>query len=258
MNMKYSGSKSPPKDLIYGARVVLETIEAGRQVDKILLGKDTNSELRRDVHALATKKNIPVQQVPAETLNRLVPEGNHQGVAAYTSIVFYVELEDILLSLQDRGETALIVLLDQVSDVRNFGAIARTAECMGAHAIVIPQEGAARINADAMKVSAGALNHLTVSRVQNIQDAVYLLQGYDIKVVACTEKASDSIFEAPLNTPTCLVFGSEDKGISKRILKTADMLASIPMQGKIASLNVSVSVGMVLMEARRQRDYLNT
>lgn len=241
------------KDYIYGARAVIEAIESGRQIDKVLLRRGLESDLRKEVSAKARDAGIPVQQVPPETLDRLVRDGNHQGVLAFTAIVYYYDIEDIVIGLNEQGKVPLLVMLDQVSDVRNFGAIARTAECMGVHALIIPQQGAARINADAMKVSAGALNHLPVARVHHLVDTLHLLQSYGIRLVACTEKAADSILEVELDGPTCLVFGAEDKGITPKILKTADSLARIPMQGKISSLNVSVSVGMVLMETNRQR-----
>lgn len=249
---KQGGSKS--NSLIYGARAVMEAIEAGRAIDKILIRKELESDLRRDVGVLARDKGIPLQTVPLEKLDRMAPDSNHQGVIAITAVVTFLDLEQVLLTLQEKPDS-LFVLLDQVSDVRNFGAIARSAECMGADAIIIPSEGAARVNADAMKVSAGALNHLAVCRVGNVRDAVHLFQSYEVRVVACTEKVQKTAFEADLTGPVCLVFGSEDRGISKSILKSADELVSIPMKGKIASLNVSVAVGMALMETARQRNH---
>ncbi|MEM0997082.1 MAG: 23S rRNA (guanosine(2251)-2'-O)-methyltransferase RlmB [Bacteroidota bacterium] len=245
--------RNPNQNFIYGARAVIEAISAGRSIDKVLLRRELDNELRKEVGQLARNKNIPVQTVPAETIERMAPGSNHQGVVAVTAVIAFLDLEQVLLTLDSRTEPLSLVLLDQVSDVRNFGAIARTAECMGVDAIIIPEEGAARANADAMKVSAGALNHLAVCRVRNVRDAVHLLQAYSVKVIACTEKAADSIFDLDLRAPVCFVLGSEAKGISKSVLKSADHLAAIPMQGKIASLNVSVSAGMVLMETTRQR-----
>lgn len=245
------------KDYIYGARAVMEAMEAGSQIDKILVKKGIESELRADVTALAKKSSIPVQIVPPETLDRIARGANHQGVLAFTGVIRYADLEEIIMSAKDRGEVLLIVMLDQVSDVRNFGAIARTAECMGAHAIVIPEQGAARINADAMKVSAGALNYLPVCRTAHLQDTVHLLKELGVTIVALTEKASENIFECPLTDPLCLVFGSEDSGITPRLQRSADHLARIPMFGNIGSLNVSVAAGMVLAETMRQRRYLD-
>ncbi len=242
-------------NIIYGARAVMEAMEAGREIDKILLKKGINEGLREDVVQLATKLEIPIQNVPVEKLDKLTRRGNHQGVLAFVALISFQELEPTFMKIIDSGYPALIVALDQVSDVRNFGAIARTAECMGAQAIIIPQDGSARINADAVKVSAGALNHLPVVRVRHMIDMVYMAKEYDFKVIGVTEKAEDSIFEANLTKHTILVFGSEEKGISKRVLKEADDWVKIPMQGKIESLNVSVAAGMALSEAVRQRLY---
>jgi 23S rRNA (guanosine2251-2'-O)-methyltransferase len=243
------------KDYIYGARAVMEAMEAGRQIDKVLVRKGLDSELRNDVAEQARKSGIPIQVVPPETLDRIARGANHQGVLAFTGVIRYADLEDILTSATQRGEVPLIVMLDQVSDVRNFGAIARTAECMGAHAIVIPEQGAARINADAMKVSAGALNYLPVCRAAHLMDAVHLLKDLGVTLVALTEKATENIFNCPLTDPVCLLFGSEDDGINPRLLRSADHLAGIPMFGNIGSLNVSVAAGMVLAETMRQRRF---
>lgn len=245
--------QKPPKNIIYGARAVMEAMEAGREIDKILLKPGLGQELRKDVYDAATEAGIPIQTVPVEKLDRLSRRGNHQGVLAYVALISYQELESMFLNASTGSTAPLLVALDQVSDVRNFGAIARTAECMGAQGLIIPQDGAARINADAVKISAGALNHISVSRVLHLQDMVYLAKEYSIKVIAVSEKASESIYDVDLTKPTILVMGSEDKGISKRILKSADGLVKIPMQGKIGSLNVSVAAGMALAEANRQR-----
>ena len=245
--------QKPPKNIIYGARAVMEAMEAGREIDKILLKKGLNEGLRQDVYELATKADIPIQTVPFEKLDRLSRRGNHQGVLAFVALITYQELEPTLMKIVDSGYPALIVALDQVSDVRNFGAIARSAECMGAQAIIIPQDGSARINAAAVKVSAGALHHLPVVRVKHMIDMLHMAQEYDFKVIAVSEKADESIFDVNLTKHTILVFGSEEKGISKRILREADGLVKIPMQGKIGSLNVSVAAGMALSEAVRQR-----
>lgn len=247
--------KNPPKNknMIFGAHAVMEAMEAGQSLDKILLRKGTDSGLRKDVFEQAEKSGVPVQVVPVEKLDRLTRGGNHQGIAAYLSMVSYADLEEVLIQATDNGEVPLVVALDQVSDVRNFGAIARTAECMGVHALVIPEQGSARINGDAVKVSAGALHHLPVARVRHIQDAVMLAQSYGLNIVACTEKGEGTFFDLDLNQPTFLVFGSEETGISPRIIKSANDHARIPMSGKISSLNVGVSVGMALMEVARQR-----
>lgn len=248
-------SKKPPKtsNMIFGAHAVMEALEAGKDLDKILLKGTSDSALRKDVMDQAGQAGVPVQMVPVEKLDRLTREGNHQGIVALVSLVSYADLEEVIINIQEKGETPLIIALDQVSDVRNFGAIARTAECMGAHAIVIPEQGAARINGDAVKVSAGALHHIPVARMRHIQDTVNLVQSYGLQIVACTEKGEETMFEQDFTPATCLIFGSEEVGISQRILKNADHLAKIPMTGKISSLNVGIAVGMTLMEVTRQR-----
>lgn len=245
--------RAEPKDFIYGARTVMEAMEAGRQIDKILLKKGLDSELRNDVFALAQEQGIPIQIVPIEKLDRLARNLNHQGVVAFTGEVPYSDLEQTITTLQAAGKEPLLLMIDQVSDVRNFGGIARTAECMGVHALVIPEQGSARISADAMKASAGALNHIPVCRVHHLQDAVYLLKDHGIRLVACAEKATATLWEADFKGPLCLLFGSEEKGITPRLLKSTDAQVSVPMFGQIASLNVGVSVGMVLAEVVRQR-----
>jgi 23S rRNA (guanosine2251-2'-O)-methyltransferase len=241
------------RNMIYGARTVMEAMEANRQIDKILIKKGLDSDLRNDVYDKARELRVPIQVVPVETLDRLVRNANHQGVVAYTAVVAYLNLEEILADLQARNVEPLILMIDQVSDVRNFGGIARTAECMGVHAIVIPEQGSARINADAMKVSAGALNYIPVCRVLHLQDAVHMLKDLGIRIVACAEKGATTLWEADLKGPLCLVFGSEEKGITPRIVRSSDAHVSIPMFGQIASLNVGVSVGVVLVEVARQR-----
>ncbi len=245
--------QKPPKNIIYGARVVMEAMEAGREIDKILLRSGLNEGLRKDVFDAAAAANIPIQTVPVEKLDRLSRFGNHQGVLAYVALIKFHEMEPTFMRIVDSGDNALIIALDQVSDVRNFGAIARSAECMGAQAIIIPTDGSARINADALKVSAGALNYLPVIRVPHLQDMIYMAQAYNFNVIAVSEKAEESIYDVDLTKNTILVLGSEEKGISKRILREATGLVKIPMKGKISSLNVSVASGIALSEAVRQR-----
>ncbi|MEY3445058.1 MAG: tRNA/rRNA methyltransferase, TrmH family [Bacteroidota bacterium] len=241
------------KDFIYGARTVMEAMEAGRAIDKILMKKGLDSELRNDVYDLAQKANIPIQVVPVEKLDRLARNMNHQGVVAFTVLVPYADLEQVLIGLEAKGKEPLLLMIDQVSDVRNFGGITRSAECLGVDAIVIPEQGSARISADAMKASAGALNHVPVCRVHHLQDAVYMLKDRGVRIVTCGEKAKATLWETDLKGPLCLVFGSEDKGITPRIIKSSDAQLSIPMLGQISSLNVGVSVGVVLAEVVRQR-----
>lgn len=246
-------SKEKAKQLVYGMHPVLEALSAGKSVEKIWLRQGLESDRVASIREGAKDKDIPIQFVPEVRLQRFVPNGNHQGIVAMLSVVSYQKLEEIILRVQEAGEIPLFVMLDGVKDVRNFGAIVRTAECMGAHAVIVPSQGSAAANADAVKVSAGALNHLPICREGNLMDSLLLLQSYEIKTYGCTEKAGDNLYTGKFAEPCCLVFGSEEKGMSKQILKRVDKLIGIPLQGNISSLNVSVAVGMVLSEALRQR-----
>ena len=247
----YTQGKSNKKaNLIYGYHPIVEALEAEKTIDKIMLRKGSKAGRIID---LATAKGIPIQEVPEVTLDRFSKGANHQGAIAFVAAIVYQSLEDIILKLQKKQEKALLVMLDGVTDVRNFGAIARTAECMGAHAIIVPTRGAAAGNADAVKTSAGALNHLPVCRQENLVDAILLMQSYGITVIACTEKAKERIYDEDFANPTCIILGAEDKGVSPTLIKRADRKMAIPLVGKVGSLNVSVAAGMVLSEALRKR-----
>lgn len=245
------------QSLLYGIHTVTEALRAGQQIEKIWVSKNTQNDRIQSLKALAEEKKVPLQFVPVEKINTLTTTGNHQGVIAQMSEIIYQPLEEVLIRIQKSGEPALLILLDSITDVRNVGAIVRTAECMGAHAVILPVSGSASLNADAMKVSAGALMHLPVCRENHVLDAVYLLQSYDIRIVACTEKATETFYEADFTGNVCLVFGSEEKGISPSVIKIAEKKVKIPMKGKIESLNVSVSTGMILSEVVRQRDFVS-
>jgi 23S rRNA (guanosine2251-2'-O)-methyltransferase len=236
-------------DMVFGVQAVLETIRSGKTIDKILILRELgNIELQE----FARIKGIPTQKVPKEKLDRITRK-NHQGVIAFVSAIDYSNMEDVVAGIYDTGKTPLVLILDRITDVRNFGAIARTAEVAGVNLIVIPNKGAAQINADAMKTSSGALNFIPVARVENLATAVQYLQQSGIQVIACTEKAQKNMYERDFTPPTAIVMGSEEDGIAENILRIADDYASIPQTGRIASLNVSVACGVVLFEALRQR-----
>lgn len=240
--------------ILYGVHPVLEALEAGTSIEKIFIRQGKEHERIKDIRRLAKDIGVPTQEVPDEKLDRLTRQGNHQGVVAEVTPVAYQDLETVILDLQEQEDIIpLLILLDGVTDVRNFGAIARTAECMGAHAIVVPARGSASLNGDAIRTSAGALNHLPVCRVDHTVDAVMLLQAYGIPTMACTEKVGEPLFTLDLSGPLCLALGAEDKGISRQLLRRVDLLGTIPMTGKVESLNVSVAAGMALMEILRQR-----
>ncbi len=241
------------KDFIFGLQPVAEALKAGQDVEKLLILPEMTSNPKwAEISQLARQRYIPVQKVPYPRLQKITRK-NHQGVIAFISAVPFIPLNQIVQEVFEQGENPLIVVLDRITDVRNFGAISRSAECVGAHAIVVPTRGAAQVNSDAMKTSAGALNHISVCREANLSAAVEYLQNSGLYVVACTEKAEDSIYQINWRQPTALLMGSEEDGISENLLKAADSQARIPLQGQISSLNVSVATGVILFEALRQR-----
>jgi 23S rRNA (guanosine2251-2'-O)-methyltransferase len=238
--------------LIFGIHPVLEAIQAGREVDRVMVRRGGGSEPLKKVVSLVHSRGIPLQQVPVEKLNRMT-SGNHQGVVALLSAISYTNIEILLPSIYEAGEDPLILLLDGVSDVRNFGAIARSAECAGAHAVVISVTGSAAVNADAIRTSAGALNRIPVCRVSDLKRTVRYLRESGLRITAASEKSSSILFESDLSGPAGIIMGSEERGISAALMKEADQWVSIPMAGNIASLNVSVAAGIILFEAVRQR-----
>lgn len=243
-------------DFIFGIRAIIEAIKAEKDIDKLLIQLDLGkSDLMGELLKIAKERQILVQRVPVYKLNKITQK-NHQGAIAYLSAVNYVSFEDVLQGVFEQGKTPLFLLLDGITDVRNLGAIARTAECVGVNCLIVPEKNSAQIGSDAVKTSAGALHHLPVSRVKNLLQAVKYLQSAGLQVVACTEKTNNLLYSNDLSLPTAIVMGAEDVGISNEIIRQADVLAKIPMFGEIGSLNVSVSAGVVLYEAVRQREKL--
>lgn len=237
---------------IFGIHAVLEAVHAGKDLDKVLVRRGAGSDLLKKLMGVLGSREIPIQQVPVEKLNRITGK-NHQGVIAYLSEISYVDITSLLPSIFEKGEDPMILLLDGVSDVRNFGAIARSAECAGVHAIVIPNSGSAAINADAIKTSAGALHRIPVCRHRDLLTVLKFLKESGLRLFAATEKAADSVYSTDMTGPAAVILGSEDTGISPQLLKVADTWVSIPMKGTIASLNVSVAAGVLLFEILRQR-----
>lgn len=253
-----SRSRKKMDRLVYGAYPVLEALESGQSIEKVFIQKEREAHAKiKDIKRISYERHIPFQMVPEIKLERLCGDVNHQGVVALIAPIAYQELEPILIQIQEAKKAALLLLLDGVTDVRNLGAIARTAECLGVDALVLPLQSSAPANADAIKTSAGALHYLPVCRVSHLVDAILLLQAYQVPTVACTEKATHSLYEADLQGPICLVLGSEDKGISSSVLKRTDSQVRIPMYGKVASLNVSVAAGICLSEVVRQRSFIS-
>jgi len=239
-------------DMIYGTRAVMEAIKAGRQIERILVQKGISNDLVRELLQLIRAKDLSFSYVPQEKLNRLTTK-NHQGIICMLSAVEYASLDNIIHAVYSEGREPFLLLLDQITDVRNFGAIARTAECAGIDALVIGEKGNAPITSDAMKTSAGALNHLHVCREKDLKKTITFLRESGIMVVACTEKASKLIYEVEFKGPVALIMGSEEDGISDILLRSADELVKIPMRGNIGSLNVSVAAGVAIYEVVRQK-----
>ena len=238
-------------NLIFGIRPVVEAIEAGREIEKLYIRKGAEGQLMTELRDLCLRHRVRVQEVPVEKLNRLV-RGNHQGVVAQIAAIAYVQLDDILERVPD-DETPLVVVFDGVTDVRNFGAIARSAECAGAHGLIAPLKNSAPVNAEAIRASAGALTTIPVCRVGSIRNTIKTLQAEGFQVVAATEKSRTLLYDADLRRPTALVMGAEETGISKEVLKLCDERLAIPLIGRIESLNVSAAAAVMLFEVVRQR-----
>ena len=239
-------------EMIFGVRAVLEAIDAGKEIDKILIKRDILSELSRELFAAVKGTNIPVQRVPVEKLNRITRK-NHQGVIAFVSAVEYASVETFVPYLFEEGKDPLLVLLDGITDVRNFGSIARTCECAGVDAIIIPSHGSVTVNADAVKTSAGALHTLPVCREKNITETIKYLKASGFRIVCATERGKINYTQSDFNVPVCIVMGAEDTGIPSEHLALCDDWVAIPQYGNIESLNVSVATGVILYEAVRQR-----
>ena len=241
------------ENLIFGIRAVIEAIHSGAVIDKVFLFRETqSSDLMRDLMRILKQKNINFSYVPVEKLNRFTSK-NHQGVVATISPVNFISIEELTEKAFAQTSTPLFLILDQISDARNFGAIIRTAECSGVNGIIISKQGAAPVNGDTVKTSAGAVFNIPLCKVEHIKDAVFFLQGSGVKTVGATEKTEHTLYDLDLKTPLAIVMGSEDRGINPSVLKIIDEKAKLPMFGKISSLNVSVACGAFLYEAVRQR-----
>lgn len=238
--------------LIFGLRPVIEAIRDGKEIDNLFVQSGLKSELFSELMALLKQNNVAFKYVPVEKLNRISSK-NHQGVVGYISEISYKKVKDILPALITAGKNPLILILDRITDVRNFGAISRTAECSGVNMIVIPTHGSAKVNADAIKTSTGALHKIPVCREENLKKVIDFCKECGLQIVACTEKASDFYFQMDFTVPTAIIMGSEENGITNEYIQKSDATVKIPMQGEIGSLNVSVATGIILYEAVSQR-----
>jgi 23S rRNA (guanosine2251-2'-O)-methyltransferase len=237
---------------IFGIRAIIEAINSGETIDKVFLQKGLHGDLFTDLESTIRKNSINSSYVPVEKLNRITNK-NHQGAIAQISPIEFHDMETLVVNVLESGKTPLFLLLDQLSDVRNFGAIIRTAECTGVNGIIIQKKGGAPVNGDTIKTSAGAVFKVPICKVDHIKDALYLLQASNIKTVAATEKTDDSVYDIDLNQPIAIIMGSEDRGVNPSILKLVDFKAKLPLLGEIESLNVSVACGAILYETVRQR-----
>jgi len=238
--------------IVYGIRAIIESVEAEKAINKVYLQKGLSGDLFKKLESLLRKKKINISYVPIERLNRFT-QNNHQGAVATISPVDYADFEEVAENILANVKQPLFLLLDQITDVRNFGAIIRTAECTGVNAIIIPKTGSAPINSDTIKTSAGAAFNVPISKVDHLKDAIYYLQASGVQIVAATEKAEKTLYEVGLKKSSAVIMGAEDKGISDSILKLSDYQARLPISGKIGSLNVSVACGVFLYEVLRQR-----
>jgi 23S rRNA (guanosine2251-2'-O)-methyltransferase len=250
--MEFLRSKKNENDFIFGIRTVIEAIRSGKTIDKLMIKKGLTGDLIQELLPLIKEHRINAQPVPEEKLNRITRK-NHQGVIAFISPVEFYRVDDVVTRLYDEGKTPLLLVLDQVTDVRNFGAIVRSAECAGVDAIIIPDRGAAQINADAIKTSAGAIMHVPICKTRNLYSTLGYLKDCGIEIIAATEKAKSYYNETDFTVPCALVMGSEDQGITPDLLKQCHQEVMIPIKGQIGSLNVSVAAGILMYEAEKQR-----
>lgn len=246
-----SGRKDEIEDLIYGVRAVIEAVRAKKEINKIMIQRGMDKKLFKELKEELANKTYNLQFVPAAKISRLTNK-NHQGVVAFISPVTYYNLEDKVAEIFENGDDPNLLILDRITDVRNFGAIARTAECMGVHAIVVPEKESALITSDAIKTSSGALHKIPVCKVKSLTSAVTYLKKSGLKIVACTEKTTDYMFDVDMSVPSAIIMGSEENGISSELLQLAHQKAKIPLLGTIGSYNVGIATGIILYEKIRQ------
>ena len=243
---------SKKDSIIIGRQPLVEALQCGRVIDKILVQKNANGEVLSQIRTLSKEYDVPMQMVPAEKLN-FMTRANHQGVIALAALVVYKDLESVLEEIEEKGEVPLMIMLDGITDVRNIGAIARSAYCCGAQAIIIPDKGVGALNEEAMKSSAGALEHIHIIRVNSLIKAVDTLREKGIAVYTSDMKAEKKIYELPLKEPCCVIMGNEERGVQPYLAKAADAYFSIPMATQFDSFNVSVAAGIILYETMKQR-----
>ena len=241
------------ENAIFGLRPIIEAIKSGNEIDTLFIQKGLKNDLFQELWGLVKLYKVNYKHVPIEKINRLTRK-NHQGVFAFISPISFHKTDRIVQDVFEKGETPLFLILDRITDVRNFGAIVRSAECAGVQTIIIPQKGSAAINSDAMKTSAGALHNIPICREFNLKATIKYLKNSGLQIIGCTEKSNNLIYKSNLKIPTAIILGSEEDGISDEYLKLCDLKVKIPLYGKIKSLNVSVSAGIMIYEAIRQKN----
>ncbi|MBT3174592.1 MAG: 23S rRNA (guanosine(2251)-2'-O)-methyltransferase RlmB [Lentimicrobiaceae bacterium] len=250
--MIYNKKKEDSENIVIGIRPVIEAIKADKEIDRVFIQNGLRSELFRELMTLLKSLNIPYKYVPVVKLNKITRK-NHQGIIAYVSPVDFSSIEELIPSIYERGEEPFILILDKITDVRNFGAILRTAESAGINGVLIPAQGAALLNSGTIKSSAGAIFNVTICRTDNLKLTIDFLKNSGLKIASATEKGAELYYKSDLTGPIAIIMGSEDSGVSQEYLKRSDEKLMIPMVGKTESLNVSVAAGIILFEAVRQR-----
>jgi 23S rRNA (guanosine2251-2'-O)-methyltransferase len=254
MERKQSYTRKERTDLIFGVHAVIEALKAERSINKILIQKGIQKETFNELRDALKGQQFQLQFVPNQKLDSLT-SGNHQGVIAFVTPIEYQEIEILVDQMLEEGKKPTILVLDRITDVRNFGAIARTAECEGVDAILIPSKGSALVTSDAMKASAGALNRIPVCKTDDLKNSLFYLQQSGLRLIACTEKSATPLYQVNLRGSVAVIMGSEENGITQDLINMSDIKAKIPMRGEISSLNVGVATGMVLYEKLRQELY---
>jgi 23S rRNA (guanosine2251-2'-O)-methyltransferase len=254
MERKQSYTRKERTDLIFGVHAVIEALKAERSINKILIQKGIQKETFNELRDALKGQQFQLQFVPNQKLDSLT-SGNHQGVIAFVTPIEYQEIETLVDQMLEEGKKPTILVLDRITDVRNFGAIARTAECEGVDAILIPSKGSALVTSDAMKASAGALNRIPVCKTDDLKNSLFYLQQSGLRLIACTEKSATPLYQVNLRGSVAVIMGSEENGITQDLINMSDIKAKIPMRGEISSLNVGVATGMVLYEKLRQELY---
>jgi 23S rRNA (guanosine2251-2'-O)-methyltransferase len=249
---KFYNTQKPSMPFTYGIHPVLEALHSGKDIEKVLIRRGLKNDATAEIYKICEERNIPIQQVPEEKLDRTTMK-HHQGIIAFLGLIEYQNIENIVPLLFEEGKIPLLVILDRITDVRNVGAICRSALCAGAQAVIVPSRGAAQMNEDAIKSSAGAIHQIPICRSYNLKDTIKFLKESGLKVVGVTEKTRTMMYDVDFKEPTVLIMGSEEEGISPEYLKLCDVTCKIPMQGPVESLNVSVATAVALFEVVRQR-----